>query len=92
MIPEVPTTEEAGLGPVVIGGWAGLHGPKGLPPQIVNRLNAEMNRVLDLPEIRKQMENRLELAGGPPSAFEEHIRVETERLARVVKQAHITAN
>jgi tripartite-type tricarboxylate transporter receptor subunit TctC len=92
VLPDVPTTEEAGLGAVVLGGWAGLHGPKGLPPEIVRRLNAEMDRVLALPEIRQQMGHRLLLSGGPPSVFAEHIRVETERLARLVKQANITAN
>jgi tripartite-type tricarboxylate transporter receptor subunit TctC len=91
-LPDVPTTEEAGLGPVLLVGWAGLHGPKGLPAEIVRRLNAEVDRVIALPEVRMQMGHRLALTGGPPSVFEQHIRVETERLTQVVKQAGITAN
>jgi tripartite-type tricarboxylate transporter receptor subunit TctC len=89
-LPDVPTMAEAGLGSVELGGWAGLHAPKGTPVEIVNRLNAEMNRVLALPEIRQQMSDRLVLVGGPPSVFETHIRNETARLTKLIQDAGLS--
>lgn len=86
-LPDVPTTKEAGLGPMQLGGWAGIHVPAGTPPEIVARLNKEVNAVLALPEVQAQMKDRLVIVGGTPEAFAEHIRAETERLADVANAA-----
>jgi len=89
-LPDVPTTVEAGLGPVELGGWGGLHAPRGTPPEAIQRLNAELNRVIALPEIREQMGDRLWMVGGPPSVLDEHVRKEAARVDALIREANLT--
>jgi len=56
--PDVPTAKEAGLPNLVVDTWYGALGPAGLPPDIVARLNAEIGAALQLPEVRKAMEQQ----------------------------------
>lgn len=88
-LPDVPTAAEAGLGEIVLGGWAGLHVPKGTPDAIVQRLNEELNRVLALPEVRTQIGPRLVIVGGPPEVMDRHIRDETAQLTELIKTGNI---
>lgn len=90
MLPDVPTMAEAGLGPVEMVGWVGFHAPKGTPTEIVQKLNAELNRVLALPDIRQQLGTRIELVGGSPAVFAAHLKSETERLNRITADANLT--
>lgn len=90
MMPNVPTMAEAGLGPVEMVGWVGFHAPKGTPPEIVQKLNAELNRVLSLPDIRQQLGTRIELVGGSPAVFAAHLKSETERLNRITADGNLT--
>jgi len=89
-LPAVPTTAEAGLGNVETAGWVGFHAPKGTPAEIVQKLNAELNRVLSLPDVRQQLGTRIELAGGTPAAFASYLQAETERLNRITQDAKLT--
>jgi len=54
--PDLPTLKELGYPDLVATTWWALSGPAGLPPEIVTKLNAEINRSLDLPQVRKQLE------------------------------------
>jgi tripartite-type tricarboxylate transporter receptor subunit TctC len=54
--PDVPTLQELGYPDLVATTWWALSGPAGLPPDIVDKLNREINRSLDLPQVRKQLE------------------------------------
>jgi tripartite-type tricarboxylate transporter receptor subunit TctC len=54
--PDVPTLKELGYRDLVATTWWALSGPAGLPPDIVDKLNREINRSLDLPQVRKQLE------------------------------------
>jgi tripartite-type tricarboxylate transporter receptor subunit TctC len=54
--PDVPTLKELGYPDLVATTWWALSGPAGLPQDIVDRLNREINRSLDLPQVRKQLE------------------------------------
>jgi tripartite-type tricarboxylate transporter receptor subunit TctC len=90
-LPEVPTAEEAGVPGYVVRSWNGIAGPARTPRPIVERLNAELNRVLALPEIRDRL---LELGvqpaeAGTPEAFRDYVARENERWARVVAEANI---
>lgn len=91
-LPNVPTTAEAGLGPVEAAGWVGFHAPKGTPAAIVQKLNAELNRALGLPDVRQQLGTRIEIAGGTPAAFAAFLKTETERLNRITHDAKLTFN
>jgi len=82
--PEIPTVAEAGLPGYVVTGWFGLLAPAQAPPAIVERLNAEINRVL--PSLRERYaELGTELVGGSPAEFGEFIKSELAKWARVVK-------
>src|SRR5262247_2870230 len=52
---DVPTMAEAGLAGYEVIGWTGVIAPAGTPPQIVQQLSAEMNRVMNLPEVRERL-------------------------------------
>ena len=82
--PEIPTVAEAGLPGYVVTGWFGLLAPAHAPPAIVERLNAEINRVL--PSLRdRYAELGTELVGGTPAEFGAFIKSELAKWAQVVK-------
>jgi len=54
--PDLPTLSELGYPELVATRWWALSGPAGLPVEIVTRLNAEINKSLALPQVRKQLE------------------------------------
>jgi tripartite-type tricarboxylate transporter receptor subunit TctC len=53
LLPETPTAAEAGLGKMSLTPWGGIFGPKGLPKDVVERLNRELNVILKRPETRE---------------------------------------
>jgi len=55
--PEIPTLEEQGLRGLNLDSWNALYAPAGTPKAIVQRLNAELVRLLNIPEVRKRIEN-----------------------------------
>jgi tripartite-type tricarboxylate transporter receptor subunit TctC len=55
LLPEVPTIDEAGVPAVTVRQWAGIFGPPKLPPEIVARLNKEINAALKRPDVIEQL-------------------------------------
>jgi tripartite-type tricarboxylate transporter receptor subunit TctC len=91
--PGVPTMKELGLPRMEIYTWYGAFAPAGTPAAIVNRINADMNDLLRLPEIRASMAKLgMDPAGGPPSRLGDLVKAELPRWARVVKAAKIKAD
>jgi tripartite-type tricarboxylate transporter receptor subunit TctC len=85
-IPELPTIEEAGVPGYRLMGWAGIAVPAATPREIVMRLNAEINKALKSPTVLKAIEARSGLPlGGTPEEFGDHVRRETERLAKLIQ-------
>jgi tripartite-type tricarboxylate transporter receptor subunit TctC len=88
-VPEVPTFIESGIA-VVAPGWGGMGAPAGVPAPIVKRLNAEVARIVSLPEVRERI---LTVGGEPrsstPQEFTSLIRSEHGRWQKVVQQAGI---
>ena len=77
LLPDVPTTAEAGLPDLKVRFWVGLVAPAGTPPEIINRLNAALRRSLDAPDVREWIASRgLEAVGGSPAEFADEIRAE----------------
>lgn len=93
-LPDVPTTAEAGLPGVEIEIWLGMFAPKGTPRNVVTRLNAEINRVLEMPEVRERIApgGIGEAKGGTPEQFENHVRSELAKWATVVKASGARVN
>ena len=88
--PDLPTVEEVGYPGYEVTNWHGLVGPKGLPREIVARLNKEIGEVVKGDEMKKNLvAEGLEPAGGSPERFGEILRTEMVRWAKVVQQAGI---
>ena len=89
-LPAVPTVAEAGVAGFNYAAWTGFLVPAGTPKDIVARLNAEITRILALPEVRDKLTSLgFELAGGTPDEFGTLIRTDIERVAKVVRDAGI---
>ena len=70
--------------------WYAVLGPKGLPRDIVARWNSEINRVLQLPDVKERMAgDGLEPVGGSPERFREVLRRDIAKWQKVVKIAGI---
>jgi tripartite-type tricarboxylate transporter receptor subunit TctC len=90
-LPDVPTLEEAGVKGIAIGTWFGLLAPAATPKEIVARLNAEAVKVIHSPEFRKRMEEiGAEPVGDTSEQMAAQIRAETDKFARLVKDAKVT--
>ncbi len=91
--PEVPTVAEAGYPAYEVINWHGLVGPKGLPKDIVARLNREVNEALKSKEVEKILaSDGLEPAGGSAEELASIIRNEIGRWSQVVKRAGVKAD
>jgi tripartite-type tricarboxylate transporter receptor subunit TctC len=89
-LPDLPTLDEAGLPGYELTGWSGIAVPAGVPRDIVLRLNAEINKALASPAVTKGIAARGGTpVGGTPERFGEHVRKETERLAKLIKAVGI---
>ena len=83
---DLPTMAEAGLAGYEVVGWTGLIAPAGTPPQIVQRLSTEVNRVMNLPEVReKLLAVAVEPTTATPEQFSAFIAAEIPRWARLVQ-------
>jgi tripartite-type tricarboxylate transporter receptor subunit TctC len=90
-LPEVPTLDEAGLKGFDIGTWFGVLAPAATPKDIVARLNTEMVKVIQSPEFRKRMDEiGAEPIGNSSDQMAQQIKGETEKFARLVRDAKVT--
>ena len=88
--PDVPTFSEAGYPGFVVASWYGLFAPAGTPADIIRRLNADINKILQLPEVRERLASLgVEGTGGTPEQFSETIKADIARWAKVVNDAGI---
>jgi len=88
--PDLPTVEEVGYPGYEVTNWHGLVGPKGLPRDIVARLNKEIGEVVKGDDMKKNLAaDGLEPAGGSPERFGQILKNEMVRWAKVVQQAGI---
>lgn len=90
-LPEVPTLEESGLKGFDMGTWFGVLAPAATPRDIVARLNAELVKIIHSSEFRKKMEDiGADPVGNTPAQMAAQIKDDTERFARLVKEAKVT--
>jgi len=86
--PEIPTVDEQGLPGFDAGAWLGLLAPAGTPKPIIDRLNKELNLILDEPDTRKRL---LGLGSEPlkstPEEFAAHIRSEYAKWGQRVRES-----
>ena len=91
-LPNVPTAAEAGLNGYELDSWFALYAPAGTPPEIIRQINDEVNKILQMPEIRR----RAEEAGTTvdimmPKRLADFTGSELESWGKVIKDAGITA-
>jgi len=92
-LPDTPTMQEAGLKGFNMGTWFGVLAPAATPPDIVARLNAEMVKIIRSPEFGKRMAEIGAVPIGDSSAhMARQIKEDTERYAKLVKQANVAIN
>lgn len=85
-LPDLPTVQESGVPGYDSSAWFGIVAPIGTPPEIVNRLNLEVNKILALPDVREKLESQGAIpTPGTPADFGNLIRNEVEKWAKVVK-------
>jgi len=88
LLPDVPTVAESGLPGFDVEVWNGLMAPAGTPKPILDRLNAEIRKVLDNPELKKRFEAQgFEATWTPADKFGALIASETNRWAKVVQSS-----
>ena len=89
-VPAMPTAAEAGLPEVLLTTWTGFYAPKGTPPEIVNRINADLYTVSAMPEV---VERLAALGGTPklmrPAEFAAFASAEKERWGQIIRRAKI---
>lgn len=87
-LPDVPTLAESGLAGYEASVWYGVVAPARTPRAIIVRLNTEINKILQDPDIRqKLMSNDFEPAGSTPEQFGTYIKAETAKWRQVVKSS-----
>ena len=89
-IPDVPTFDEAGYPGFEVDFWQGLVMPGGTPRPVVNRMNAEMLKMLQGQEVKKRLDGLgFEAVGSSPDQFAQQIAAELAKWSKFIKQAGI---
>ena len=91
-LPQVPTVAEAGLPGFEVTAWFGLFAPSRTPRPVVERLNAEVVKILAMPDVRQKMSAHGVLPGGGTSAsLREFLVADIDKWAKLIRQAGIRA-
>lgn len=92
-LPDVPTLQEAGLPAYEASVWLALLAPPNTPREIVNKLNAELTKVMAQPDTIKALQDAgVEPSLSTPEALQAYMAQEMERWGKVVKNANIKAD
>ena len=89
-VPELPTASESGLPKFETSSWHGVLVPTRTPRPIVTQLHGVLVKVLNAPDVRERLTTQgLNVVASSPQEFGAHIKSETAKYARVIKQANI---
>jgi len=89
---DVPTVAETGLKGYEATNWYGMVTPANTPQAIIERLNKATVAVLAMPDVRKALlDNGIDAASSSPGEFAAHIRAETAKWTKVVREAGVKA-
>ncbi|MBC7772139.1 MAG: tripartite tricarboxylate transporter substrate binding protein, partial [Pyrinomonadaceae bacterium] len=90
LVPDIPTVAESGLPDYDVDVWFGLLGPGSLPPEIVAKVNADVNKILASPDIRERMlKSFYEPIGGTPGQFAALIQSDLVRFGKLIRDVGI---
>jgi len=86
--PQLPTVAASGLPGFEVLQWFGLLAPAGTPREIVARLNADVGKALQHPDVQEKLKGLgMQIVGGPPEQFGSFMRAEAVKWARIVKDS-----
>jgi tripartite-type tricarboxylate transporter receptor subunit TctC len=89
-LPDVPTLAEAGIAGHDIEFWIAVLAPAGTPRPIVDTLNRQVARILDMPDVKERLQKiGFDPASSTPDAAAAHMKAETDRWTKVVQDAKI---
>ena len=89
-LPDVPTFEEEGLTGFDVTNWYGVMAPAATPREIVTKLNADINRAMQVPEVRARLEGvGTQLKEQSAADFDAFMKAEVAKYARLIKAAGI---
>jgi len=91
LLPNIPTFSESGLPGFVFDSWFGLLAPAGTPPAVVEKINAAVNKVIALPEVKERLQKHgIESAQLSVEGFNKLFLNDFELMNKVVKESGIT--
>ncbi len=90
--PEIPTLAESGFPGFDVSTWYGIMGPAGMPKELVTRINAEVNKILAMPDVQEQLKkSAVEPSPWTPAQFATFMQNDQVNWAKVIKDAKIPA-
>jgi tripartite-type tricarboxylate transporter receptor subunit TctC len=90
LLPDLPTLDEAGVKGFDMDSWAGLFAPAGTPPDVVAKLNAELRKVIDHPDIKAKIAVLgFEAFSSSTEELNEHVKVQLVKWTKMIKDAGI---
>ncbi len=90
LVPDLPTLNEAGVANFDMDSWAGMFAPAGTPPAIVTRLNGELRRIIDNPEINGKIGAMgFEAFSSSPEELGDFVKVQLAKWTKMIKDAGI---
>jgi tripartite-type tricarboxylate transporter receptor subunit TctC len=93
LLPDLPTLNESGMSGFDAAAWQGVVAPAGTPADIINRLNAELNKALMHPDVKAKLALQgADPLGGTPADYAAYIRSEMPRWSKAVKDSGARAD
>lgn len=89
-LPNVPSSKKAGHPDLLLESWYGVMAPAGVRPDIVERLNTELRRIMHQPDTVKQLARvGIDAVTSSPTEYGAFVKADTERWAKVIREANI---
>jgi tripartite-type tricarboxylate transporter receptor subunit TctC len=89
-LPDVPTVAETLPGYEAVS-WGGVMAPAGTPPEIIAKLNSEINRIIRLPDVSEKLQGLgAEIVGSTPEEFDRYVKAEIAKWGKVARDNNVT--
>jgi tripartite-type tricarboxylate transporter receptor subunit TctC len=90
LLPDLPTFHEQGVPDFEYSTWLGLLAPEKTPPAIINKLQAELAKIIKHPDVTDKLGQETALMATTPAEFRRHVAAETARWVRLIKEFDIS--
>ena len=94
LVPQLPTLQEAGVPGFDMASWQAVYAPRNLPAPIAQRLSGEINRILQLPDVKDKLANQfgMDVVAGSPAQLAALMQKEIPRWAELVRRSGASAD